>query len=101
MSDIISLKAVKRENFGTGAAREARRNNLIPAVSYAKDVETEHFSVYFNEVIRVINVDNGFRGRTVKLSFEDGAEKSVRLIDVQLHPVKDTPLHLDFTPVAA
>ena len=32
MSDNLSLSATVRENIGKGAAREARRNDLVPGV---------------------------------------------------------------------
>ena len=39
MADNLSLSATKRESVGKGAAREARRNDLVPGVIYGGSEE--------------------------------------------------------------
>ncbi len=96
MSDIVPLKAKNREDFGTGATRQFRRENMIPAVIYSKDKENKHINVFLNEITRVIVVEGGFKKRPVELTFEDGSKITVKLKDAQFHPIKDRPIHLDF-----
>jgi large subunit ribosomal protein L25 len=94
-SEIIALKATARPRAGKGAARQARREGNIPAVIYGDKQAPEIIALEFNELWKQI-----LRGQFTLSVFDiDIAGKSkVRVIprDVQLDPVKDFPVHVDF-----
>ena len=94
MAEIIKMKAVTRVKGGKGAARAERRAGRVPAVIYGDEKEPELISVDFVEVHKQVN-----RGRFESTLVEiDVDGKTTRTIprDVQLDPVRDFPLHVDF-----
>jgi len=93
MSDIV-LDVAVRENTGTGGARAARRENLVPGVVYGGDENSVPVSIKLNEIIRAINSGN-FIANMVELS-HDGKKQKVLTKDIQFHPVTDMPVHVDF-----
>jgi len=92
MSVVLDVNV--RENTGTGGAREARRNNLVPGVIYGGDESPVAVSVKYNEVLKAINSGN-FLSNMVELK-HDGKPQKVLTKDVQFHPVTDMPMHVDF-----
>ena len=56
MSDNLSLSATVRENIGKGAAREARRNDLVPGVIYGGSEEPLNINVKFNELLKKLSI---------------------------------------------
>ena len=55
MGDDLSLSATLRENIGKGAAREARRNDLVPGVIYGGSDEPLNINVKFNELLKKLD----------------------------------------------
>lgn len=99
MSDSVVLDVTVRDNTGTGAAREARRNNQVPGVIYGGDEQPVAIAAKYNEVLKAINSGN-FIGNMIELS-HDGKTQKVLTKDIQFHPVSDMPVHLDFYRVTA
>jgi large subunit ribosomal protein L25 len=99
MADVTELKASARPRSGKGAARAARREGKVPGVIYGANAEPEGIAVDYNELWKTVN-----RGRFLATIFDINVDgKKVRVIprDVQLDPVKDTPIHVDFQRVTA
>lgn len=100
MAEANKISADARPPSGKGAARAVRRQGKVPAVIYGGDVkDAETIAIDSNELIKIIH-----RGRFLSSVFEiDVAGKKSRAIprDVQLDPVKDTPVHVDFQRVGA
>ncbi|MEQ1577816.1 MAG: 50S ribosomal protein L25/general stress protein Ctc [Hyphomicrobium sp.] len=97
MAQLIELKATARPRAGKGAARQARRDGNIPAVIYGDAKPAEAISVDYNTLWK-----QALKGRFTSTVFEiDIAGKKQRVIprDLQVCPVKDTPLHADFLRV--
>ncbi|GGX56533.1 50S ribosomal protein L25 [Litorimonas cladophorae] len=90
----VVLDVVVREETGTGNAREARRNGMVPGVIYGGDKAPVSVGIKFNEVQRAIN-SGQFLSNMIELS-HDGKPQKVLTKDVQFHPVTDMPLHIDF-----
>ncbi len=90
----VVLDVSVRENTGTGGAREARRNNLVPGVIYGGDEASVAVAVKYNEVLKAIN-SGQFIGSMIELK-HDGKAQKVFTKDIQFHPVTDAPMHLDF-----
>jgi len=65
----VVLDVSVRENTGTGGAREARRNNLVPGVIYGGGEDPVAVAVKYNEVLKAI--DSGqFIGSMIELTHE-------------------------------
>ncbi len=98
MAEANQISATARSHGGKGAARAVRREGKVPAVIYGGDVkDAETISIDSNELVKLIR-----RGRFLSSVFEiDVSGKKQRAIprDVQLDPVKDTPVHVDFQRV--
>ena len=100
MADIQVITATARPSGGKGAARSVRREGKVPGVVYGGDAATPAtIAIDFNELTKLIN-----RGRFLSTIFEiDVGGKKERAIprDVQLDPVRDTALHVDFQRIGA
>ena len=94
MGDNLSLSATLREGVGKGAARDARRNNLVPGIIYGGSEEPLSINVKFNELLKKLNAGR-FMSTLINLTIEG---KTIQVIcrDIQKHIVKDLPTHLDF-----
>ena len=98
MSDAPIIVAEPRERVGKGAARATRRAGLVPAVIYGDKKPAESIAVNFNELLKTLH-----QGGFMKTIFEVELKgKKTRVIprDLQLDPVKDLPVHVDFLRVA-
>ncbi|HPD83292.1 MAG TPA: 50S ribosomal protein L25/general stress protein Ctc [Alphaproteobacteria bacterium] len=92
-----ALSATKRDRAGKGAARALRREKQTPAVIYGdkKDpltvtIDTKETNVQYNK---------GHMFTTLCDLDVDGKKHLVLARDVQLHPVTDNVLHVDFLRV--
>ncbi len=94
MADSLSLSATLRESVGKGAARNARRNDLVPGVIYGGSEAPLNINVKFNELLKRLNAGK-FMSTLINLSLE-GKQVQVICRDIQKHIVKDLPTHLDF-----
>ena len=90
----VVLDVVVREETGTGNAREARRNGVVPGVIYGGGKESIAVGMKFNEVLKAIN-SGQFLSNMIELK-HDGKAQKVLTKDVQFHPVTDRPIHVDF-----
>lgn len=93
MADQLQLQATSR----TQSVGAIRRAGSIPAVVYGHGVEAQNVSVD----IRAFQKLFATAGYTtmITLSVEGGADHPVFIKDVQLHPLKSTPIHVDFYQV--
>ena len=101
--DRIPLKAVEREILGKKVAR-LRRDGLIPAHVFGNKIETEHVSVNTLEFKKVYSeagetglVDLKIGGRNLPAGRQE--VRPVLIREVQLDPLTDAPLHVDFYQV--
>ena len=95
----VVLDVTVRENTGTGNSRAARRAGLVPAIIYGGGEAPVSVSVKYNEVLKAINTGQ-LLSNMVELSTDGKTQKAIAK-DVQFHPVKDTPVHVDFYRVTA
>ena len=94
MAQLIEIKASVRPQGGKGAARAARREGKVPAVIYGAKKTPEPIVVDHKELWMQIRT-----GRFLATVFEinvDGTKSRVIPRDVQLDPVRDFPIHVDF-----
>lgn len=91
------LNAQARSGVGKGAARELRRQGLVPAVIYGDKKEPLTIALPYKDVHRAIYA-GGFLSHTIDLDV-DGTKHHVIPRDYQLDVVKDFPIHVDFLRV--
>ncbi len=97
MSDHIKFKAEIRERAGKGVARAARREGLVPAVIYGDKKTPVTICVQQKDVLKALHSGHLFTS-ICDIEVGNDAHK-VLARDVQLHPVKDVPMHVDFLRV--
>jgi len=97
MTKHYAMSAAKRDGAGKGVARSLRREDKVPAVIYgdkkdpititlpAKEINLEYYKGHMFTTLCDLNVD--------------GEKHQVLARDVQLHPVKENVLHVDFLRV--
>ena len=91
---IPDLHAEVRTGTGKGAARQARRNGMVPGVVYGGDKEPMAIQIPFNKLLKKLQ-EGRFLSTLFNLKVE--GEEDVRVIcrGVQRDVVKDLPTHLD------
>jgi large subunit ribosomal protein L25 len=93
----IEISAGLRNAAGKGAARKVRSDKKIPAVIYGNKTEPVAIELDghdFGELIERPGL------RTKLFVIDTGkAKENAMLADIQYHPVKDTPMHVDFKRV--
>lgn len=88
------LKAEPREKVGKGAARELRRNGMVPAVIYGDKKDPLPIAISRKEVTLRLH-DGGFM--TTIATIDIGGQKhQVLPKDYQADPVRDFITHVDF-----
>ena len=98
MSDTIALPAEPRERVGKGAARAVRRAGRVPAVIYGDRKDPLTISLDPRDVDRELHRPGFF---ATLFDVEVGGKKHrVLPRDVQLDPVSDRTVHVDFLRVA-
>lgn len=90
----IVLDVIVRDETGTGPARAARRNGMVPGVLYGGGEDSVAIGIKFNEMQKAIN-SGSFLANMVEIS-HNGEKQKVLTKDVQFHPVTDFPVHVDF-----
>lgn len=99
MSDMISITAAMRDGVGKGSARANRRNGLVPAVIYGDKKAPVSITIESRNVERIYH-QGGFFTQIFEIEI-DGKSHRALARDAQLHPVKDTIMHVDFLRVSA
>ncbi|HEX3500428.1 MAG TPA: 50S ribosomal protein L25/general stress protein Ctc [Stellaceae bacterium] len=97
MAEIATIRAETRERAGKGAARATRRAGRVPAVIYGDKKEPVLVSLDPREFDRVLRKP-GFFAKLLDVTL-DGATHRTLPRDVQLHPVNEQALHVDFMRV--
>lgn len=99
MAETPTLNATSRAGTGKGAARAARRENLVPGIVYGGGEEPTAINIKFNELFKMLK-DGGFLSTLLTLKI-DGKDQRVICRGVQRDVVKDLPLHVDFLRLSA
>ena len=94
MAETTKVVAKKRDRAGKGGARSSRRDGLIPAVIYGDKQPPVMIAVEPRSVERELHKE-GFFNHRVQIDVE-GTLYDALPRDVQVDPVTDKPLHLDF-----
>jgi large subunit ribosomal protein L25 len=92
MADIV-LNVQVRERTGTGGARAARREGLVPGILYGGDKDPVAISVRANEFRKALYTGK-LLGHLVTLKYGEETQPVIAKA-VDMHPVTDEPWHFD------
>ena len=98
MAEAIELKAWARARSGKGGARAERREGRIPGTLYGDKQAPETISVEYQAVDQQIHT--GHFQSTIFVLDVEGKKTQVIPRAVQLDPVRDFPIHVDFLRVS-
>ncbi len=99
MAQAHPLKAELRERAGKGAARAVRRAGRVPGVIYGNKLEPVLISLDPVELHKEYHKP-GFFAHVYEVAV-GGETYKVLARDLQTHPVKDHPIHVDFMRFSA
>lgn len=94
MAELPVMEATARAASGKGAARQARRDGMVPAVIYGGGGEPLPISIKDNVLLRSLKAGR-FLATLINLKV-DGKDNRVICRDVQRDVVRDLPIHADF-----
>jgi large subunit ribosomal protein L25 len=94
MAEAIELKAWARQSTGKGGARQVRRDGRLPGIVYGADEAPQSIALESKAISR--QIQTGHFQSTVFTLDMDGTKTRVIPRDVQLDPVRDFPIHVDF-----
>lgn len=99
MAERTVMEAETRSGTGTGAARAVRRTGKVPGIVYGPECENMKIALP-GRVLEREALRPGFFAQLFELKV-DGNSMDVLARDLQLHPVTDAILHVDFLAVKA
>ena len=93
--EIPDLEAQVRTGTGKGAARQARRDGMVPGIVFGGDADPLPINIPFNKLLTMLRKG---RFKSTLFNMKVDGHDDVRVIcrDVQRHVVKDLPTHVDF-----
>lgn len=92
--EIPDLEALERTGTGKGAARQARRDGLVPGVVYGGEAEPFAINIPFNVLLKKLK-QGRFLSTLFNLKVEGHDDVRVICRGVQRDVVKDLPTHID------
>ena len=99
----INVSGQKRNAIGKKAAKEVRKEGLVPCNIYGIEKDADNrpvatsFTIPFSELRKVVYTPNVY---VVNINI-DGTEKKAVIKEFQFHPVTDALLHVDFLEITA
>ncbi|MCI6473232.1 MAG: 50S ribosomal protein L25/general stress protein Ctc [Bacteroidales bacterium] len=97
----INVSGQKRNAIGKKAAKEVRKEGLVPCNIYGIEKDANNrpvatsFTIPFSELRKVVYTPNVY---VVNINI-DGTEKKAVIKELQFHPVSDALLHVDFLEI--
>lgn len=99
MTQSTNLTAFARLKAGKGASREERRQNRLPAVIYGNGQTPDLISLCPREFTKEM-YKAGFYTRLFNIDVNGKSQQTI-VKALQLHPVSDKPIHVDFLRVTS
>jgi large subunit ribosomal protein L25 len=93
--EIPDLEALERTGTGKGAARQARRDGMVPGIVFGGDTDPLPINIPFNKLLKMLKAGR-FKSTLFNMKIEGQEDVRVICRDVQRHIVKDLPTHVDF-----
>lgn len=92
---VSELRASLREKTGKGESKKLRREGYIPAILYGGSFGSVPIKLRRGEVIRSIS-ERDIEHTVYTMKLDDGRECDVLVKDIQIDPITDEIVHLDF-----
>lgn len=93
--EIPDLEALERTGTGKGAARQARRDGMVPGIVFGGDKDPLPINLPFNGLLTRLRAGR-FKATLFNLKVDGHEDVRVICRDVQRDVVKDLPTHVDF-----
>jgi len=93
--EIPDLEALERTGTGKGAARQARRDGMVPGIVFGGDKDPLPINLPFNKLLKMLKAGR-FKSTLFNLKVDGHEDVRVICRDVQRDVVKDLPRHVDF-----
>jgi large subunit ribosomal protein L25 len=93
--EIPDLVALERTGTGKGAARQARRDGMVPGIVFGGDADPLPINIPFNVLIKRLK-QGRFKSTLFNMKVDGHDDVRVICRDVQRDVVKDLPTHVDF-----
>lgn len=97
--EVLELKATARTASGKEASNSVRKNSQIPCILYGEKTKNVMLSTNLKEFLSLYNKGN-IEAKLFNLDIDGKTNRSI-VREVQLHPVTDVPLHIDFQRVSS
>ncbi|MGH6736231.1 MAG: 50S ribosomal protein L25/general stress protein Ctc [Methyloceanibacter sp.] len=94
MAEAIELKAWARQRTGKGGARSVRRDGRVPGIVYGDKRAPQNIALESREISKQLLT--GHFQSTIYMLDMDGTKTRVIPRGVQLDPIRDFPIHVDF-----
>lgn len=98
MAELLEIKAAPREAMTKGAKKAMRKGGSIPGVVYGGGKANENVTLEYKRIFQLMQ--SGHFLSTVYMLDLNGKKERVIPRDVQVDPVRDFPLHVDFLRVS-
>ena len=92
--EIPDLHAEVRTGTGKGAARQARRDGMVPGIVFGGEADPLPINIPFNALLKRLKAGR-FKSTLFNLKVEGQEDVRVICRDVQRDVVKDLPTHVD------
>jgi large subunit ribosomal protein L25 len=94
MSAVLDLDVEFRDGVGKGAAKATRKEGYVPCVVYGGKEEPVAIKIQLKRLLKTLN-KGGFMHTLFNIEVNNKKELVLPKA-LQLHPVKDMPIHVDF-----
>ncbi len=92
--EIPDLVALERSGTGKGAARQARRDGMVPGIVFGGEADPLPIQIPFNSLLKTLKAGR-FKSTLFNLKVDGHEDVRVICRDVQRDVVKDLPTHFD------
>ncbi|WP_226623720.1 50S ribosomal protein L25/general stress protein Ctc [Alloyangia pacifica] len=92
--EIPDLVALERSGTGKGAARQARRDGMVPGIVFGGEADPLPIQIPFNALLKTLKAGR-FKSTLFNLKVDGHEDVRVICRDVQRDVVKDLPTHFD------
>ena len=96
----ITINAETRTDMGKGASRRLRHAEKMPAIIYGSNKNPVSLTILTKDVRAQLG-NEAFFSQVLELSIDGKKAEKVVLRDIQYHPYKVDPMHLDFQRISA
>ena len=94
MAESGALNVQGRDRAGKGAARATRRQGLVPGVIYGDSKDSVLIAMEPRDLLVAMHKP-GFATQIFEITVDNETHRAMAQ-DVQMDPVRDTPIHVDF-----